>query len=464
MRKIIQYLLLLFLLITPFAVLICLFVFCKNYPESFSIKEVPWFILPIIVQYILLKKIGISNIPTHKILAIGFIGLNILLFITLFTFNTIPVSDYKAIWDTAVLMANDQFNINNYSPKDYIYIYNWQLGISAFESLFIRLFGENFFIFKILNVLLINATIGVSYRLSRDMFGKITSHYTVLLFCSFYPVIITCSQFTNQHLAALLILSSLYLINKATKQSILLAGIIVAILNVIRPMGIIINLAYIICLIYFYVQNKNTKRFVISILLYFIPFYAVQKCFDVAFIKLEYADTSISKPKIPYFKFDKGLTGYNTPDLSPFEYNLEKYNQWQKNKIVNKIVENPQEVIIFIVNKMVRYLGLFDYKFENTYNHNSDIWQKYPIKFFYSFGWGQYVFLVLLAIIGVYKWSGKTDLDIFQIFFLGIISVYIFIEAFTSYRYESYPLLILYASFGCCYIFEKKNIYSKMVK
>lgn len=455
MRKIIQYLLLSFLLITPFAALICLFVFCKNYPESFSTKEIPWFILPIVLQYILLKKICISNISTHKVLTIGFIGLNIFLLITLFTFNTIPVSDYKAIWDTAVLMANDQFNINNYSPKDYIYIYNWQLGISAFESLFIRFWGENFFIFKILNVLLINTTVWISYILSRNMFGKITSYYTVLLFCSFYPVIITCSQFTNQHLATLLILSSLYLINKATKQSILLAGALVAILNVIRPMGIIINLAYIIWLIYFYIKNKNTKRFVISILLYFIPFYAVQKCFDFAFIKLEYADTSISKPKIPYFKFDKGLTGYNTPDLSPFEYNLEKYNQWQKEKIANKIVENPQEVITFITNKMIRYLGLFDYKFENTYNHNSDIWQKYPIKFFYSFGWGQYVFLVLLAIIGFYKWSKKTDLDIFQIFFLGIISVYIFIEAFTSYRYESYPLLILYASFGCRYIFKR---------
>lgn len=290
------------------------------------------------------------------------------------------------------------------------------------------------------------------------MFGKITSYYTILLFCSFYPIIITCNQFTNQHLATLLILLSLYLINRATKQSILLAGAIVAILNVIRPMGIIINLAYIIWIIYFYRQKKDLKRFVISILLYFIPFYAVQKSIDFAFIELEYADTSISKPKIPYFKFDKGLTGYNTPDLKPFEYNLEKYNQWQKEKIINKIIENPQEVITFIANKMIRYLGLFDYKFENTYNHNSDIWQKYPIKFFYSFGWGQYVFLVLLAIIGFYKWSKKADLDIFQIFFLGIISVYIFIEAFTSYRYESYPFLILYASFGCCYIFERNVI------
>ena len=87
MRKIIQYLLLLFLLATPFTVLVCLFVFCKNYPESFSIKEIPWFILPIVLQYLLLKKIGINNIPTHKILTFGFIELNIFLLITLFTFN-----------------------------------------------------------------------------------------------------------------------------------------------------------------------------------------------------------------------------------------------------------------------------------------------------------------------------------------------------------------------------------------
>lgn len=94
------------------------------------------------------------------------------------------------------------------------------------------------------------------------------------------------------------------------------------------------------------------------------------------------------------------------------------------------------------------YLGLFDYKFENTYNHDMSIWAQYPIKAFYSFGWGQYIFLIVFAIIGYNKWRKNHDVDIFQVFYIGNTLVYLFIEAFSAYRYESYPILIMFAGYG----------------
>src|SRR5690606_17556255 len=102
-----------------------------------------------------------------------------------------------------------------------------------------------------------------------------------------------------------------------------------------------------------------------------------------------------------------------------------------------------------------RYLGLFDYQFEQTYNHDDKIWKQYPIKAFYSAAWMQYIVYVLLALVGFHYWRKNNDLDIYQIWFVGNTAVYIFVEAFTSYRFEHYIFIFVMAGYGCTVIFDK---------
>lgn len=459
MKKIIQYFLFFSLLITPLAVVVSLVVFCISYDEVFSVYEIPWVILAFLIQLYILKNIHLNYFSENKILMMSFLLLNVFLIFSLITFDTHPVSDYAMIWYYANQMANEQFSIDIYKSNEYIYIYNWQLGITAFESLIIRVFGSNFIVLKILNVLLINITIWLTYKLSKKKFGQQVSFYTLCLYISYYPIIITCGQFSNQHIAVIFILIILNLFEKNTPKTIVLSGIFTALLNVIRPMGIILIMTFIVWIVYVICKYFEWRKVLLYVCFYFVSLFSVQMAIDQMFMRVGYADSPISCSKVPYFKFDKGLTGYNNPDLSPFNGDVESYNQWQKKKLIGLIKNNPEEIVMFVANKMTRYLGLFDYKFEHTYNHDENIWQKYPIKFFYSFGWGQYIFLIIFAIVGYYKIIKDQDIDVYQIYYLGITAVYIFIEAFTSYRYESYPILILFASYGCYICFNKTSIF-----
>ena len=80
----------------------------------------------------------------------------------------------------------------------------------------------------------------------------------------------------------------------------------------------------------------------------------------------------------------------------------------------------------------------------------------YPVKAFYSTSWFEYLALLLLAFWGLKKYITK-DIDIYMIFFIGNSLVYIFIEAISCYRFESYAMLIMWAAIGMNLIYNKKN-------
>lgn len=450
MNKIVQFIFLLILCCIPVCVLIAMGTYCLGYPDLYSFKEIIWTICGIFISIFLFKKLHvvIEHLSIKRIVIIGIGILNFFMFVVLFSFNTQPCSDYEVIWDIANKMAIGEFNINDYPTSSYIYVYNWQLGISALESIFIRWFGPHFSILKIVNLIIINLTALTCFVISKRITSISASKFSLLLFCTYYPIIITVGQFTNQHLAALLILSILYLLVQKKWVYYIIAGIMTAILNVIRPMGILILLSVICMLVYYLIRKTDIKKNMLRTIAFFVSYFLILSAFDKLFIELEYADSAISQPKIGYFKFDKGLTGYNAPNLIPFDGNVEAFNEWEKEKLINLITEKPKEIVIYVVKKMNLYLGLFDYKFENTYNHDMSIWAQYPIKAFYSFGWGQYIFLIVFAIIGYNKWRKNHDVDIFQVFYIGNTLVYLFIEAFSAYRYESYPILIMFAGYG----------------
>ena len=61
---------------------------------------------------------------------------------------------------------------------------------------------------------------------------------------------------------------------------------------------------------------------------------------------------------------------------------------------------NWQIGIAFFESIVVRYLGLFDYQFEMTYNHDVEMYTQYPVKALYSTSWFQYALLLILAFFG----------------------------------------------------------------
>ena len=142
--------------------------------------------------------------------------------------------------------------------------------------------------------------------------------------------------------------------------------------------------------------------------------------------------------------------------LKEVEFDYDAYNRTAIERIAKAIRYRPMSIVKYVANKMCRYLGMFDYLFENTYDHNMDFWSQYPVRAFYSTSWFQYVILLLLALYGLWKFK-LYKVDAYSIFFIGNTIIYFFIEAFSSYRFESYVFLFYLAAHGM-YALQKKHL------
>jgi membrane protein len=433
------------------SVLVTMTKYHTTYPATFNFSDLPPVFIGILYEvvaifiFLYLKK---QPLRRSIYLAAAFIITNTVAFYLVFTVPTEPCSDYKAIWQTAAQMASSTFDVNNLPYTDYMRIYNWQLGVSWFESLFIRLFGPDILPLKIFNILLINVSLILTYVLAKKYLGNChTAALACFLLGSFYPVIVTAPQFTNQHLACVFLLAIITLLSYYKVTMWIAAGLLTATLNTVRPMAIIVIITA-VCYGVILIAYKKCPRKILSLVGAYLAVYCI--CIAAVnhlFIKAGYADGPISSATVPYFKFHKGLTGYDYPEVNKFA-SIEEFNVWEKHEISNAITEHPDEVAAYMLTKMIRYLGCFDYKAEMTYNHKEELWNAPPVKYHVLFGYGQYIVILILCFYSVIK-NEKTDyLRPAFIFFTGITLVYFFIEAFSSYRFESYPYFMILACWG----------------
>ena len=73
------------------------------------------------------------------------------------------------------------------TPGAYTYIYNWQLGIAALESVIIRIFGEHFLALKIFNAVVIAVNNFLVYKCCYVKFSKRTAVYAYTGAAMFIP-------------------------------------------------------------------------------------------------------------------------------------------------------------------------------------------------------------------------------------------------------------------------------------
>ncbi len=423
--------------------------YMKPYSEMFSIKDIIWVLPAAILMFLIYNLSKYLQNKNEKLLLIIVLCLEFVISaVMIVSYNTQPCSDYKYIWDAAVNMARGTFT-DGLDPSKYMYYYNWQLGITAFESLIIRIFGEHFIVLKILNACIIALMNYMIYILCKRKFDRKTAIFAYITAVLFMPWLLSIPQFTNHHIGILFLLISLYLIDIDKWYSWLLAGLSIALLNVLRPIGIIVILSAVCVAVYKLIQKRSLKT-ILNILVLIIAYMSLISAFNQVFISLGYTDMNISEARVPYFKFQKGLYGYRNPynDLNNVGFDYDIYNDQMRDELVEHITEHKLGTIKFVVLKMVRYLGSGDEQFEMTYNQDEDVYTKYPFRALYAIGWFQYTAILIFALKGYRKYINRYSLDVYQIFFIGNTLVYLFVEAWCAYRFESYPMLIILAALG----------------
>lgn len=427
---------------------VCYVVYSVRFPDTFRWYEGLWGIVSCGIVILTWKLSLYFQNQSEKKLILSMCLIEIVLSAILnLSYNTQPCSDYSYIWQAAKEMANNTFT-NGLNPKAYMYYYNWQLGISAFESLLIRVFGPWFSVTKIFNTLLVCTIDYCVYLLCKRKTTKqvaCTAYVTATLFL---PWVLTMPQLTNHHLALVIWFLCLLLTERNSLPSWIAAGICAGLLNVIRPYGILLILSVICLTVYSLIVKKQGKS-LLYLLCFMVAYIAVIALFDWLFIRLGYTDAPISQARLPYFKFQRGMTDYKLPpDLWNYHYDYERYNDAMRQELLSAITEHPGSVLYFIADKMVRYLGLYDRQFIMTYGMNEAIYQAYPVRALYCVSWFQYIAVLIFAIFGYRQYIREHEVDVYQIFFIGNTLVYIFIEAVSSYRTESYPLLLVLSALG----------------
>lgn len=427
---------------------VCLCVFCSKHPEIFTAPELLWCIPAAALLTLTVLLARFLQRKSERFAVFLMIALEtVIALVLIVSYDTQPCSDYGVIWQSANEIAQGTFS-GGTTPSHYMYYFNWQLGMTVLEAFLLRL-GATFSTFKVLNAALLMLIQHMEYRLVKRKFGFQTACAVYALAVLFMPWCLTIPQLTNHHVSMLFLLTSLQLLERPLPTRWLLAGFLLAVMNFLRPMGVIVLLAALCYSVYLMIALRNLRPLV-PLLCLLAGYWVVLSCLDSALISAGLTDAPASRARIPYFKFQKGLYGYGTPvdDLKVFQYDYDQYNTAMRADLIAHVTTHPLETLIFVANKMVRYLGLFDYQFEMTYNHDVAFYTQYPVRALYCISWFQYIGICLWAMKGYPSYAQRHPVDIHQIYFIGNTLVYIFIEAFSSYRFESYPFLLMLAALG----------------
>ena len=431
---------------------VCNIVMMYSYPDTFSCREWVWVLVALVLIWIVWKAGRGWQIGRWKVspFTIGFIISNISFVIVLITYDTKPASDWAAVWKAANEMADGTF-IDGIVTGTYMHEIPYQLGLAFVESLFIRIGGSSYWILKIFNLFLLNIITWSTYHFAKRKASEEVANFAYMAACTFLCYLMTVGQFTNHQLGFVFLYLSLYLYEKGKFFWCCCAGVTVACLNFVRPMGIMVVASAIVYTLYLLLTKRGKVRMV---LLNFVGFYLCFKIFlflfDSMLLGLSYTDEYVSKSsrnlyhKITYTTYESKVDG----TLADYHYDYEAYNKAYREEIVNMLVNHPTEIAVSVINKMTRYLGMLDYLFEMTYDHDESVWMKYPVKAIYSTQWFQYLFLLLIAAYGFWNYRKTHKIDIYHVFFVGNTLVYFFVEAFSAYRFVNYFYILFLVGYG----------------
>lgn len=428
---------------------ICNIYFSIEHLQYFSVFEWVW--CPVAIILTLLVSCAAYTLRRYSAglpLIVGFLLSNIAYFYFVFSYDTTPCSDWYEVWKTACQMANGHF-AGGLIPGSYMHEIPYQLGLAYVESLFIRLFGESYLVLQIFNIILLNILGLFVYHFAKRKASSGVACVAYMLACVFLCWSMTVAQFTNHHLGIIFIYLTLYFGEKQKYVYSVAAGISLALLNFVRPMGIIVVMALVCVSIYKLLTLEKVRKTVLNLATVMATYFLCLFLLDSYMIDQGYIDVKISQSsrnmyhKITYGLYESKVDGTRAQYASD-----EDYDAAFRRELVTQLQQNPRQITLNVAKKMCRYLGLFDYGFEMSYNHDESVWTKYPVKSFYCTQWFQYVIYIILAIYGYYTYRKKHPPDVYQIFFIGNTFVYIFVEAFTSYRFENYFYMLFLAGYG----------------
>ena len=445
----------------------------------------------------ILLKIG-SHLRVLKYVLEGLLILAILgggVALRLYYINSYPVgmeSDYKFYYDVAIMIKDG--TLTTLSNNEYISLFPHTYGYCYILSLVMRVFGTDPSICYYTNIVFSAITALFCYGIGRRIAGRVAG-ISALAISFFWPSQILFSNINGAEAAftcflygaAYLCLMSMQIkedTKLGTSRIILrhvICGILIALSSAIRPMGLVLLIAFVICLLS--INKKLTYKSIMDVSLKTI---LLSKGFlRAVFVLLGYfiASQLISAGVAQAIEKDiasGGAMGYSlmvgTNIASDGGYSEETqeflkqaYEETESANAANaanmevaikQIKENPIGILELFAKKFYLVWSNDDYATTtNIVTMNNQLLLTPDIEsLFYDLADLNnvfYLFVVFLSAIGVIFLLRKdNEASLFAIFFIGTIALFLLVEMQNRYHYFALQSIAILAAGGIGFTYE----------
>jgi hypothetical protein len=158
--------------------------------------------------------------------------------------ETPPVSDYALMYNAArELLEGGREYLNNI----YFQRFPYQLGFTAYQALVLSVI-DSVTVLKLANAFWCAAATLAVYGIARETVSRKAAVLAMLLHATMLPILVLSSVMTNQHIAIAWLYGGIFVWIKAghTWKGAIAAGALLAIGNIMRPIGIIVIAAILV--------------------------------------------------------------------------------------------------------------------------------------------------------------------------------------------------------------------------
>ena len=437
----------------------------------------------------------VAEIPIVLLILAGGIALRV------YYIRTYPVameSDYKFYYDVAIMIKDN--TLTTLSNNEYISLFPHTYGYAYILSIAMRIFGTGPATCLYLNVGFSALTALFCYGIGKKVAGSIAG-ISALTLSIFWPSQILFSNINGAEAAFTCFLYgaafiAIMLMRMDTTSKVgsflmvvlhILCGVFIALSSAIRPMGLILLIALVICLLsmnrkleYKDVNELSFRKIFLSkgflraamvLLGYFICTQLVSAGISNAIEK------DIASGGAMGYSLMVGLDMESDGGYSEESMNF-LYDSYDKTKSANaanaacmerameEVKANPMGILELMAKKF--YLIWSNDDYATTTNivtmNNQGLLSPEREEMFYSFAeYNQifYLVMVFLSAIGaIFMMKKDNNASIFAIFFIGTVALFLLVEMQNRYHYFALQSIVILAAYAVGSIFDQYKMRS----
>lgn len=377
----------------------------------------------------------------------------------------IIVFNFPQVYDFATLLdASHMFSNGDYSFNQWFHFHTWgyQTGFVIYQGFLLKLFHSEFLL-KLLNILYSSLLVLFVYKLSRRISDEKSARVVSILYMVFPFYLFLNTVLVNSHLATLLMyLGILFLIKKEKSfKDCVIAGLLIALGNIIRPEGIIVVLTLLVYEFFLFDKSKLLNTLV-RISSFLIIYFSIGFISSFLVIKSGVNPSGLEN-KDPLWKFILGFNyetcGYYNDDDSKYQVDRETEINIIKERALGDLSRTGSLMLckidhFWLESGLELETGSFNDKSMNVFGINikfSDISNEAM-----SFNKDINIFILFMFLLGIVVNRKKISNEVLFLLIMTVITffVFLFIEIQPRYMYFIHVSLFILASLGIKSIYE----------